>query len=215
MEGKIDQGQRESEQQTCHRNDQSGDGLTAAFVKFGMPVICDSPISEKTAPNTLKGNPQQQQNDIQASIAKINPAVAKELVLGNWRGVAVPSFRGRSPADLAARTVQQIQAARQRFPFRRAGSERRRLCVGAAFGNPLPQLPAVAGPYSLPSVPTTLYIRAHCSSSSSPVAKPASRHTPRFDPATKSSKIFAVGLVKVFCASSVAALKFFPLRNSI
>src|ERR1039457_3546164 len=43
VERKIEEGQPESQNQTCHRKDQPGDGQTAAFVKFGMPVDLQQP----------------------------------------------------------------------------------------------------------------------------------------------------------------------------
>src|ERR1039458_7041546 len=47
VERKIEEGQPESQNQTCHRKDQPGDGQTAAFVKFGMPVDLRQPETRK------------------------------------------------------------------------------------------------------------------------------------------------------------------------
>src|ERR1035437_3047867 len=95
-------------------------------------------MNEKTSPRMLNGHPQQHVSD---KMPKISPAVEKELVLGNWPAVEVPGFSGPITGGIGGAKCPANSGCAERVPFRRAGSERWRLRVGAAFGNPLPQLP--------------------------------------------------------------------------
>jgi hypothetical protein len=183
----------------------------------GRSLICTSAMIEKIRPRTLNGNPPQHQHSVTDRIPKIKPAVAKELVLGICPAVKFPNFGGAivggvPPAKCAANSGNSPTKVQSFPPFANTG-----VCRSTRFSAiHRRNCSALIGPYSLPSCPMILYTTrlSIYSSSFSEIARPASAQTPRFVSATKSNMIFAVGLLKFCCASSIAARKFFPLRNN-
>src|ERR1039457_4306797 len=115
-------------------------------------------MSEKTSPRMLNGHPQQHVSD---KMPKTSPAVAKELVLGNWPAVEVPGFSGPIAGGIGgAKWPANSGSASSGFHSGAPGAS-----VGVcALARPSTihcrNCPAVAGPYSLPSAPMILYICA-------------------------------------------------------
>ena len=120
VECEIEQSQHESQNQTRGRKNQSGDGQPAAFVKFGMPVDLRQPDERED-----------QSEDVErTSAAAWSATKCRKSVLPlqrNWfwafgPPLKSPASAARSPAELAARNVPQIPAARRAvsIPARRA-----------------------------------------------------------------------------------------------
>jgi hypothetical protein len=106
----------------------------------------------------LNGQPQQQQKHVADKMPKISPAVAKELVLGDWPAVEAPGLAGPMIGGFGgAKYPANSGSAPSGF---HSGAPGASVCV-CALARPSAihcrNCPAVAGPYSLPSAPIILY----------------------------------------------------------
>src|SRR5450759_2033488 len=106
----------------------------------------------------LNGHPQQHVSD---KMPKISPAVAKELVLGNWPAVEVPGFSGPITGGIGgAKCPANSGCAPSGFHSGAPGASVGVCALARPSAIHCRNCPAVAGPYSLPSAPMILYIRA-------------------------------------------------------
>ncbi len=119
-------------------------------------------MSEKTSPRMLNGQPQQQQQQhVADKMPKISPVVAKELVLGNWPAVEAPVFSGPIAGGIGgAKWAANSGSAPSGFHSSAPGASVGVCALARPSATHCRNCPAVAGPYSLPSVPRILYMRA-------------------------------------------------------
>src|ERR1017187_5932867 len=142
VERKIEEGQPESQNQTRGRKNQSSDGKTAAFVKFGMPVDLRQPDEREDQSEDVKRTSAAAAEARQRQKAENQPCRCKGIGFGQLARRCSPRLqRPDHRRNWQREMSRKFRQHAERFPFRCAGSERCRLRVGAAFGHPLPQLP--------------------------------------------------------------------------
>src|ERR1039458_10817355 len=118
-------------------------------------------MSEKTNPRMLNGHPQQQQKLVSDKMPKTNPAVAKELVLGNWPAVAVPGFSGPITGGIgSAKCPANSGSTPSGFHSGAPGASVVVCALARPSGIHCRHWPAGAGPHFLPSPPILFYIIA-------------------------------------------------------